>query len=154
MGLGKVSLWHGNREDVTLLVEFLKAIRKRTGPLQPRWFMSDDANQYFNAWKGFSRLAEQCAWHVDRAWRTALNQHVHTKQSRAEIYRQLRMLLMENEEAKFCQLLQQFLSFLDATVKEHYCNRLSQWTSYFCSGSVVNTNMFLESFHRTLKVQH
>ena len=24
--------------------------------------------------------------------------------------------------------------------------------SYFCIGSVVNTNMFLESFHRTLKV--
>ena len=56
-------------------------------------------------------------------------------------------------------LLQQFISFLDATekrfckyFKEHYCNRLDQWASYFRRGSVVNTNMFLESFHRTLKV--
>ena len=41
-----------NREDATILVELLKSIKERTGPLQPRWFMSDDANQYFNAWKG------------------------------------------------------------------------------------------------------
>ena len=85
-----------NREDVTILVEFLKAIRESTGPLQTCWFMSDDANQYFNAWKGVFHDKETkkllCAWHVGRAWRT--------------------------------------------------------WSI----GSVVNTNMFLESFHRTLKV--
>ena len=152
-----------NREDVTILVEFLKAIRERTGPLQTCWFMSDDVNQYFNAWKGVFHDKETknllCAWHVDRAWRTALNQHVNTKQSRIEIYHQLRILLMENEEAQLRQLLQQFLSFLDTKerafskyFKENYCNRLSEWASYFRIGSVVNTNMFLESFHRTLKV--
>ena len=76
-----------NREDTTIFVEFLKAIRERTGPLQPRWFMRDDANQYTNAWKrvfgaeGTAKLL--CAWHVDRAWRTA---HVRTTQSRREIY--------------------------------------------------------------------
>ena len=60
-----------NREDVTMLVEFLKAIKKRTGHLKPQWFMSDDANQYFNAWKGVFGGDETtkllCAWHVDRA---------------------------------------------------------------------------------------
>ena len=63
-----------NREDVTILVECLKAIKERTGLLQPRWFMSDDANQYFNAWKGVFGSMETtlCAWHVDQAWRTAL----------------------------------------------------------------------------------
>ena len=144
-------------------MEFLKAIRERIGCLQPRWFMSDDANQYFNAWKGVfggeGTAKLLCAWHVDRAWKTALNQHVHTKQSRNDIYHQLRMLLMENEEATFRQLLQQFISFLDASektfskyFKEHYCHRLSEWVSYCRIGSVVNTNMFLESFHRTLKI--
>ena len=152
-----------NREDTTILVEFLKAIKERIGCLQPCCFMSDDANQYFNAWKGVfggERTTKLlCAWHVDRAWKTALNQHVHTKQSRNEIYHQLRMLLMENEEATFRQLLQQFISFLDASekafskyFKEHYCHRLSEWASYCRIGSVVNTNMFLESFHRTLKI--
>ena len=48
-----------NREDVTILVEFLKAIRERTGPLQTCWFMSDDANQYFNAWN-MTRRQKSC----------------------------------------------------------------------------------------------
>ena len=107
-----------NREDVTMLVEFLKAIKKRTGHLKPQWFMSDDANQYFNAWKGVFWGDETtkllCAWHVDRAWRTALLHHIDTKQSRIVVYHQLRILLMENQEASFRQLLQQFISFLDA----------------------------------------
>ena len=152
-----------NREDVTLLVEFLKAIENKTGPLSPHWFMSDDAPQYFNAWKGvFSALDTKkllCAWHVDRAWRTALNEHVLDKQCRIEIYHQLRVLLMENDESTFRVLLQQFISSLDTTekwfskyFKEHYCNRLEQWASYFRSGTIVNTNMFLEAFHRTLKI--
>ena len=69
------------------------------------------------------------------------------------------MLLMENEGATFRQLLQQFIYFLDASekafskyFKEHYCHRLSEWASYCCIGLVVNANMFLESFHRTLKI--
>ena len=152
-----------NREDVTMLIEFLKAIKKRTGHLKPQWFMSDDANQYFNAWKGVFGGDETtkllCAWHVDRAWRTALLHHIDTKQSRIVVYHQLRILLMENQEASFRQLLQQFISFLDANeerfskyFKENYCNRLCEWASCFRRGSVVNTNMFVESFHRTLKV--
>ena len=36
-----------NREDA---VEFLGAIKYSTGPLKPpRWFMSDDAEQYYNS---------------------------------------------------------------------------------------------------------
>ena len=35
-----------NREDVTLLVEFLRPIKLRAGLISPRWFMSDDAQQY------------------------------------------------------------------------------------------------------------
>ena len=74
-----------------------------------------------------------CAWYVDRAWRTGLNDHVSTKESRIKIYHQLRLLLMEKEEATFRVLLQQFISFLDGAeewfckyFKEHYCNRLGQ----------------------------
>ena len=90
-----------NREDTTMLVEFLKALRERTGPLNPRWFMSHDAQQFFNAWIGVFESRDTakllCAWHVDRAWRTALNEHVTEKPSGIKIYHQLRMLMMENE---------------------------------------------------------
>ena len=152
-----------NREDVTLLVEFLKVIEKRTGPLQLHWFMSDDAQQYFNAWKGVfgakGTTKLLCAWHVDRAWRSALHEHVSNKRTRVKIYHQLKVLLMENKESAFRILLQQFISFLDDNekrfckyFKDNYCNRLEQWASYFRIGTVINTNMFVEAFHRTLKI--
>ena len=58
---------------------------------------------------------------------------------------------MEGDESKFRILLQQFISSLDMTekrfskyFKEHYFNRLEQWASCFRSGTIVNTNMFLE----------
>ena len=34
----------------------------------------------------------------------------------------------------------------------HYCNRVEQWASCFRVKTIINTNMFLEAFHRTLKV--
>ena len=142
-----------------MLVEFLTAIKQRIGVLKPtRWFMSDDAEQYFNSWKGVfgaeGTTKLLCAWHVDRAWRNALKEHVTTKEAQLEVYHQLRVLLMENEESAFRVLLQQFLSYIDTYEKDfydyfkaHYCNRLEQWASCFRVGMVVNTNMFLESFH-------
>ena len=124
--------------------------------------MSDDAQQYFNAWwevfGAHNTKKLLCAWHVDRAWRTALHEHVHDKQSRIEIYHELRVLLMGNDESMFKILLQQFISSLDNQqrfqkyFKEHYCMRVQQWATYFRSGTIVNTNMFVEAFHRTLKV--
>ena len=153
-----------NREDTTMLVQFLNAIKKRTGPLQsPRWFMSDDAEQYFSAFKGVFDTKETtkllCAWHVDRAWREALKNHVASMQTRIELYHHLRVLLMESEEGTFRVLLQQFVSLLDREenrfyvyFKDNYCNRLEQWASCFRVGTVVNTNMYVEFFHRLLKV--
>ena len=75
-----------NREDTTMLVEFLTAIKTRTGTLtSPTWFMSDDAEQYFTSWKGVfgaeGTTKLLCAWHVDRSWRNALKEHVATTQA-------------------------------------------------------------------------
>lgn len=39
-----------NGEDCLILIEFLKAIKERTGCMTPKWFMSDDAQQFFTAW--------------------------------------------------------------------------------------------------------
>ena len=115
-----------NREDAIMLVEFLGAIKYRTGPLKPpRRFMSDDAEQYYNSWKsvfgveGTTKLF--CAWHVDRSWRNALKEHVHTAEARLELYHHLRVLLMENEESTFRVMLQQLLCYLDNEEKDFLC---------------------------------
>ena len=96
---------------------------------------------------------------IDRAWRGVPKDRVANAPSRIEVYHYLRLLLMEKTENKFRVLLQQFLSFLErnekrfyTNFKENYCSSLDQWASCFRVGTVVNTNMFLETFHRLLKV--
>ena len=69
-----------NREDKHMLIQFFTALKQRGGYIKPQWFMTDDAEQYYNAWKevfgeGSTRKV-LCAWHVDRAWRRALHQHI------------------------------------------------------------------------------
>ena len=116
-----------------------------------------------NAWKGVfgdnGSKKRLCAWHVDRAWREVLKKHIDTKASRVEIYHHLRVLLMQNEEPSFRVLLQQFLTYLEDAenrfylyFKTEYCNRLETWASCYQVGTTVNTNMFVEAFHRLLKV--
>ena len=104
------------------------------------------------ATKGTTKLL--CAWHVDRAWRTALNDHVPSKESRIKIYHQLRLLLRNIVQSSVTAIF----SFLDGGeerfckyFKEHYCNRLEQWASFSQAGTIANTNMFVEAIHRTLK---
>ncbi len=46
-----------NRQDELINIEFLEAIKRRTGSIHPRWFMTDDAEQFFfslesNIWRG------------------------------------------------------------------------------------------------------
>jgi len=68
-----------NREDRVLLIEFFTSIRTKCGMVRPQWFMSDMADQYHLAWVSVfddSPRKLVCTWHVDRAWRGALQQHV------------------------------------------------------------------------------
>ncbi len=95
--------------------------------------MADDAEQFFSAWKatfgdeGTTKLL--CTWHVDRAWRKALQQHIEEKKKQVEVYYQLRTLLMETQEAKFRVMLQEFLTY----IKEH-CDKFH---SYFFSTIIL-----------------
>ena len=102
-----------NREDTTLLIEFLKAVHARTGVVQPAYFMSDCAEQYFHAWCGVFGENETkkllCIWHVDRAWQKSLQEHVSDQQERVEVYHKLRVLLLQRNESEFTTALQQFM---------------------------------------------
>ena len=163
-GTGVPVCWAiSNREDTVLLTEMLKAVRKCTGALHPKWFMSDDAEEYFKAWTTVFGTNETkkllCSWHVDRAWRDSIAKHVQDKEKRVEIYHHLQLLLMCTEEAQFRVYLQQFLTVLENTAKsflsyfsDNYCSRLKQWARCFRVGSPLHTNMFVEAFHRTLKI--
>ena len=91
-----------------VLIEFLSSVRTRCGMVRPLWFMSDMAEQYYLAWVSvFDSTPRKllCTWHVDRAWRGALQQHVTGVEKQAAVYSKLRVLLEETDKVKFTSLL-------------------------------------------------
>ena len=105
-----------NREDSLMVVEFLHAIKERCGTIRAKWFMSDDAEQFFTAWRATFGDQETkkilCAWHVDRAWRHALLEHIPNKDNQITVYHHLQVLLQETKEAQFRLRLQKFLTYI------------------------------------------
>ena len=96
-----------NKEDTTMLVKYLTAVKGKTEKITPTVFMSYDADAFYNAWKCVFGETKRllCFFHVDRAWRNKLNELVKDKQHLLEVYHQLRTLLMERDEAKFHVML-------------------------------------------------
>ena len=69
-----------NREDAMALHTFFTSIKTACGDIEAAWFMSDDAEQYFNAWKGVFTVSKTnkllCNWHVHQSWRKAIHQYI------------------------------------------------------------------------------
>ena len=151
------------RENESMLTYFTKALMKRSGPLSPNVFMTDDAQQYWTSWastygaNSTSKLL--CTWHVDRAWRKALQERVKDSTERMHLYHHLRVLLGEISLPRFQVLLQQLISMIMESQPEfcayfqrNYVPRQQQWAMCHRRCMFVNTNMYVESFHRLLKV--
>ena len=151
-----------NREDKSVLVQFLKSVKTRVGSLSPNIIMSDCAGQYYGAWVAvFEGTPKKllCTWHVDKAWRRKLNECITEKEDRITIYHHLRVLLEEKDIARLRILLQQFLSFLHkdhstflAYFQNEYVPHIEEWAYAYRHGAEINTSMYVETFHRVLKV--
>ena len=84
-------------------MNFFKALKQQVGTLVPKWFMSDLAEQFYNAWVAtFGNRPHKlvCTWHVDRAWRENLHQ-VKNNELKANVYHNLRVLLEEQDKDRF-----------------------------------------------------
>ncbi|XP_072142731.1 uncharacterized protein [Dermacentor andersoni] len=98
-----------------------------------------------------------CAWHVDKNWRKKILECVE-KQLRPDVYHSVRLLLEFLDEEEFEEYLKEFLSSKEEKLtdflkyfKDHYAVRPQEWAYCFRTRAAVNTNMHLESMHRTLK---
>ena len=153
-----------NREDSALVHQALIKVKEKCGDIHTSIFMSDDAENFYNAWRGVFTTTNTkkllCAWHIDKSWRKGIQRHVSNKAKHESVYHGLRALLNEGEEASFRFRLQQFISwlfsqeefsdFLEYFQKE-YTKRIEQWAPCYRIATVVNTNMAVESFHHVLK---
>ena len=151
-----------NREDQLLLVNFFNALKDRVGNMNPKWFMTDDAEQFYSAWVrvfGGNPNKLLCAWHVDRAWRENLKQ-ISNRETQVQVYHNLRLLLEETDKEAFETLLSKTTAQLSAYSETksfakyfttYYAFRKQQWASCYRHEACVNTNMYMEAFHRVLK---
>ena len=124
--------------------------------------MTDLAEQFYTAWvAAFANRPNKllCVWHVDRAWRENIRQ-LKDPELEATVYHNLRLLLEETDKQKFEILLQQTIkefktSSITATFgkyfETHYAKTKEQWAACYRKDAFVNTNMYVEAFHRVLK---
>ena len=108
--------------------------------------------------QGMHKKCILCAWHVDRAWRKALQQQIPEQKEQVHVYQQLSVLLCEIDEAKFRVTLQEFLTYTERYhydfykyFSQYYCKRIDQWASCYRKQTAVNTNMFVEAFSQSFK---
>ena len=127
-----------NCEDKYVLHNFFTAVKKRVSSITPQWFMSDDAEQFYNAWRSvFDEVNNKllCTWHVDRAWREKLSL-IKDKQTQVAVYHNLRVLLEEKDIQKFQTLMTKTIQQLQLNDKttlfaeyfiRMYIDRKQQW---------------------------
>jgi hypothetical protein len=151
------------REDQAVLNIFFGELKRRNGSINPSWVMTDDAEQFYSCWRntfqGDSRKL-LCHWHVDRAWRSSLHNKIKDKEVLSQVYHTLRTLMEEENEEIFQKMLTAFCHQLEQNEEtktfadyfsKYYLPRTTQWALCHRKNSGVNTNMYLEAFHRTLK---
>ena len=146
-------------------MQFSKAVRAQVGRCQTDYFMSDCAKQYFNALCSVFGCENTkqllCIWHVDRAWRSALNEHTIywqategrnlsspsrfiTKERGKQIYSPVATdNVFHNWDVAYS-----FFKYFNTI----YVSHVKQWGTCYRVGTVVNTNMFTESFLQLLRV--
>uniref|UniRef100_A0A915IGY5 C2H2-type domain-containing protein n=1 Tax=Romanomermis culicivorax TaxID=13658 RepID=A0A915IGY5_ROMCU len=139
----------------------------KCGDFETDVFMSDDAPAYFNAWSTVfpSNRTRKLLfiWHVLKNWNKNIKEKVTSKEDQAYFYMRAYLLAHERSQEQFKDDLNLLLimahklqpAFYDY-FNDYYCNpsRILQWALWARSDSIVNTNMYLERFHRTLKYKY
>lgn len=152
-----------NRCDTAALQEFFIKVREDVGVIQAQVFMTDDAPAYINAWSCVMGPPEHhllCSWHVDKNWRSQLTKISGGKEKKALVYKALRTLLQVKDCTKMLDLQSNLIRELSEDPEtrdfghyfsQHYAGRPEKWAFCFRIGLGLNTNMHLESMHKTLK---
>ncbi|XP_054284915.1 uncharacterized protein LOC129001588 [Macrosteles quadrilineatus] len=154
-----------NRQDEDVMKIFFNEIKKSTGEVKTRVFMSDMDNTFFNAWKKTMDISTKhlyCTWHVLRAWRKNVHSKVKGKVQKEIVYKQLQTLLCELDQTAFKKMLSKAVN--EWLSKEETKEFAKYFNSYYLQEGEfqkwaycqrihfgINTNMALENFNKLLK---
>ncbi|GIY29745.1 uncharacterized protein CEXT_556781 [Caerostris extrusa] len=123
--------------------------------------MSDDAPEYYNAWEivmGSTQYQLLCPWFVDKNWRKNLGK-INPQVKKITVYKTLRVLMQEPNLESFTGMEKNFVQLLEDDpdtrkfkkfYSTYYAQRVQLWTFCYRKPLGINTNMYLESFHKAL----
>jgi len=128
-----------NIEDETVLKYFFSSLSAKLPDgvhFTASHIMTDDASQYYSAWRSVFGECEKklCTWHVDRAWRRAIKQHICGTEDQVEVYHMLRSVMQELNEVDFERYLAAFVRYINSGAPQFaayftpYCLRVTEWT--------------------------
>lgn len=154
-------LWSITQTEV-IYQNFFSIIKNTQGNLNPKVFLSDDSNIFYNAFVsqfGTNPSKILCDWHVKRNLFENLSK-VCNLEKRKELKKNLIIIINELDIATFQVMLNRLLDELlvdPETVNygnylsTYYANRVEQWAHCYRKGYHKNTNMSLEKWHHELK---
>lgn len=159
-----VAFCFSSKCDEVHLSLFFEKVKEKVGVVTASVFMSDDAPAFNNVWSKVMSVPKHkllCTWHVDKNWRKNLSKIKGGQDKKSLVYKTIKVLLQSlSAKEEFGELLSKTVSNLlnDPDTLEFgeyfvqfYCGRPEQWAYCFRQGLGINTNMYLESFHRSLK---
>ncbi|GFY43817.1 c2H2-type domain-containing protein [Trichonephila inaurata madagascariensis] len=134
----------------------------KVGVITANVFLSDDAPEFYNAWEVCMVPTQHqflCPWLVDRCWRKHLSK-ISSRIKKVSVYKTLAALMQEPNVETFLETEKNFVKLLedDPDTKKfkkfyssHYAQCTQQWAYCYTKHVGLNTNVHLESFHKTLK---
>lgn len=160
-----VAFMFSNRKDTLIYQFFFSYLKEAVGQIKTSVFMSDITDTYFMAWCDVMEPPKHrllCSWHVDRAWQTNLVK-IKNSDKKSWVYKTLKYIqsipnreVFQKKIIEFSQMLnddEETHKFGDYLIK-YYIPISQQWAYCYRSGCGLNTNMHLESFHKTIKYHY
>ncbi|KAF8774307.1 hypothetical protein HNY73_016872 [Argiope bruennichi] len=150
-----------NRTNIEVINFFFNYIRSKAGVISTTVFMSDDAPEFYNAWEvvmGASQYQLLCPWLVDRNWRKNLSK-INPRIKKITVYKTLRVLLQEPNLESFMEMEKNFVKLLEDDpdtrkfkkyYSTYYAQRVQLWAFCYRKHLGINTNIYLEAFHKVL----
>ena len=131
----------------------------------PEWFMSDLAPQYYDAFVAVNQCHPKqlfCTWHIDKAWRKELREKIGNIEIYNQVYKKLRIVLEEVDPLVFNDKLNILLNQLKSNPTQRFLQyfvsywlpKKEKWAYCYRLNSGINTNMYVEAFHRVFKYEY
>lgn len=152
-----------NRSDTTIMALLALVVKDALGhEINTTTIMTDMSDIYSQGWSSVMPAPVHrlyCSWHVLNAWRENLAKITHPE-CREPVYKTLKALLEEVDKTVFSCSLQLAIYELKndpVTVEfgqyfvQEFGNNVARWAYCHQLHLDVNTNMFLESMHKTLE---